>query len=358
MKEPILSIIIPVYNLENYIKPCLDSIYSQMVSEHLFEVVAVDDGSSDKSLECLNEYACMHNNLVVLSQRNGGVSSARNHALRYCKGTFVTFLDADDEIYHDSIHAIFNSIAANDTFDIMYCRGFKRYSKTSDLCEVHPWQHLFNEQNYYTDRDLSHAHFINGGSVCGGIFRKSFFEENKLWFAEGVANGEDTIFTYLMYARHPRVVFRNIRLNIINVREGSATHSCTMERIGRIENNVLYLISQRSSSKNDSAILEAIDRAAYHSIMLAIEMYLSIEGKRDCKRLYHILHINEICPIHIKNPQFHQRVKTFLLNTNFRLCLKLIEWESKKNRIVNCYIRESCRENSKDCQSNSIRQNT
>lgn len=335
MGTPILSIIIPVYNLESYVRLCLDSVYSQQVDELLYEVVAIDDGSSDNSLELLKEYACTHTNLHVVSQKNGGVSVARNHALEECRGKFITFLDGDDELHSGAIQAIIDAVSSNDDFDIMYCRGFKRISHETELHEVHAWKHLFNENLCYTDLDLSKQHFINGGSVCGGVFRKDFFVQNHLQFAEGVANGEDTIFTYLMYARHPRVIFQDIKLNVINVREGSATHNCTMERIRKIENNLLYLLWQRNLYGNNPFISEAINKAAYHSIMMAIDMYLDIEERSSLKDLYNILHIGEICPLHIHNAPLHQRVKSFLLNLNFPLCVKLIELEYWKNKQVN-----------------------
>ena len=332
MNNPILSIIIPVYNLGHYLKECLDSIYLQQVDEQIYEIVAIDDGSTDTSLACLKEYAKMHSNLQVKYQENGGVSAARNHALKLCRGKFITFLDGDDALHENSIQTVIDAILHNDIFDIMYCRAFKRRLDEKELVEVHSWTYAFNEQSQYTEKDLYNANFINGGSVCGGIFRKDFFEQNQLHFAEGVANGEDTIFTYLMYARHPHIIFRNIMLTVINVREGSATHDCTMTRVSRLENNLLYLIRQRKLHGKNPSMTNAIDKAAYHSIMLAIEMYLNIATKPSLKDLYNILHIGEICPLHLYDAPLHQRVKSFLINLNFPLCVKLIELENWKNK--------------------------
>ena len=154
MTYPILSIIIPVYNLEDYIGACLDSVYSQLVDEEMFEVVAIDDGSSDNSLKRLHDYASVHANMQVVSQRNGGVSSARNHALKICKGQFVTFLDADDELYADSIRQVIQHVQQMEVpFDILYCRSFKKMSD-NHLHEVHPWKHLFEEERMYERVDL------------------------------------------------------------------------------------------------------------------------------------------------------------------------------------------------------------
>lgn len=258
---------------------------------------------------------------------------ARNHALKECKGKYITFLDGDDELYKGSVQAVIDAVSENNNFDIMYCRGFRRIPNKTGLQETHPWKHLFNEDTCYTDQDLAKQKFINGGSVCGGIFRKDFFMQNQLLFAEGVANGEDTIFTYLMYARHPRIIFKDIKLNVINVREGSATHDCTIERVKKFEKNILYLLQQRVLH-NDTSIFDAIDKSIYHSIMLAIDMYLNVKKKKSCKELYDILHISEISPLQIIHPPFHQRVKILLLEHNFWLCLKFIQCENWKNKFI------------------------
>ena len=124
-------------------------------------------------------------------------------------------------------------------------------------------------------------------------------------------------------------------LTVINVREGSATHDCTMTRVSRLENNLLYLIRQRKLHGKNLSMTNAIDKTAYHSIMLAIEMYLNIATKPSLKDLYNILHIGEICPLHLYDATLHQRVKYFLINLNFPLCVKLIELENWKNKQAN-----------------------
>lgn len=96
MKQPELSIVIPVYNVEKYLNRCLDSIINQPYQE--FEVILVDDGSTDRSGEILDEYANKDDRFIVIHQANGGVSAARNAALKKACGTYLTFVDPDDYI--------------------------------------------------------------------------------------------------------------------------------------------------------------------------------------------------------------------------------------------------------------------
>ncbi len=98
MENPLLSIIVPVYNAEAFLQNCLDSFYAQNLSEDKYEVLCVNDGSSDKSASILDEYALHHNNLRVFHQENAGVSTARNVGLDHATGEYIWFVDADDFI--------------------------------------------------------------------------------------------------------------------------------------------------------------------------------------------------------------------------------------------------------------------
>lgn len=92
--ESIISIIVPVYNVEKYLTKCLDSLLSQTLED--IEIICVNDGSSDHSLEILQEYASRDNRIRVFDQPNGGVSVARNNALKHVNGEFYMFVDSDD----------------------------------------------------------------------------------------------------------------------------------------------------------------------------------------------------------------------------------------------------------------------
>ena len=93
---PILSIIIPVYNVEKYFRRCLDSVMSQSFRD--YELLLVDDGSSDSSGAICDEYAVRDERIRVFHKTNGGVSSARNVGLEHAKGEWIYFVDADDEV--------------------------------------------------------------------------------------------------------------------------------------------------------------------------------------------------------------------------------------------------------------------
>ena len=103
-----ISIIIPVYNVENYLKRCIDSILNQTITN--FEVIAINDGSTDNSLKILKEYALLDKRIKVINKKNEGVSVARNIGINNSKGQYITFVDADDYLEKNALEIMLNII--------------------------------------------------------------------------------------------------------------------------------------------------------------------------------------------------------------------------------------------------------
>lgn len=115
MKEevlPLISVIVPVYNVEKYLRRCVDSILNQTYPN--IEIILVNDGSTDGSWEICKEFATNHPSITALKKDNGGLSSARNFGLKYAHGVYVGFIDSDDWISSDMYMTLFNIMANND----------------------------------------------------------------------------------------------------------------------------------------------------------------------------------------------------------------------------------------------------
>lgn len=117
-----VSIVIPVYNIEKYLKECLDSLVNQTFKD--FEVICVNDGSKDNSLKILNEYAKIDSRFKVISQENGGSGSARNNGLRKSQGKYVQFLDGDDYFEPEMLEKLYN-LAEKHCAEIAVCSSRK-----------------------------------------------------------------------------------------------------------------------------------------------------------------------------------------------------------------------------------------
>ncbi|MDA3042877.1 MULTISPECIES: glycosyltransferase family 2 protein [unclassified Campylobacter] len=114
-QNPLISVIIPIYNVEQYLDECLNSVINQNYKN--LEIILVDDGSTDKSGEICDEFAAQDSRIKVLHQKNGGVSVARNNALNIVSGEFIAFVDSDDTIEKNHISNMVNLL--NDNTDIV-----------------------------------------------------------------------------------------------------------------------------------------------------------------------------------------------------------------------------------------------
>lgn len=126
--NPKISLIIPVYNVEKYLKTTLDSVFAQTFKD--FEVIVVNDGSTDSSFEIIKEYSNQHNNMIVVNQKNQGQGIARNNALKVAKGEYVAFLDSDDFLEPNYFEELYKTAVDNDadiaccSFKLTYEKGF------------------------------------------------------------------------------------------------------------------------------------------------------------------------------------------------------------------------------------------
>lgn len=179
MKSNKVSFIIPVYNAEKYLEECIKSILNQTIQD--WELLLVDDGSPDKSGYICDEYAKHDSRIRVFHKKNGGVSSARNLALRYVTGDWVTFIDADDCVSAFYLEKCLAETIDNDIdiVQVSITKVFGDLDKKSGIktkkCDVFDY---LQTEKYRT-------------SVCGGIIRSSLFLKNKLEFDQNLKLAED-----------------------------------------------------------------------------------------------------------------------------------------------------------------------
>ena len=130
--NPVVSVIIPVYNVEKYLEECIDSVLAQTYQN--IEIILVDDGSTDSSGLICDRYAEKNTNISVIHQKNSGLSAARNSGLNKANGDYIYFLDSDDYISADAIEKLF-SIAENDKSDIVFFDAYLSQIKPEESVE-------------------------------------------------------------------------------------------------------------------------------------------------------------------------------------------------------------------------------
>ena len=128
-KNPKLSVIIPVYNVEKYLRECLDSLVCQTLKE--FEIICVNDASTDNSLEILERYARNDARFIIISQENQGPGVARNNAIDIAKGEYIVFVDPDDWIETNALEKIYNHFKKTNADVVQF--NYKECSKKLEL---------------------------------------------------------------------------------------------------------------------------------------------------------------------------------------------------------------------------------
>lgn len=186
-KQPLLSVIVPVYNTAKWLRRCLDSICGQTYP-HL-EIICVNDGSTDDSLDILNEYATKDSRIVVINQKNGGLSAARNVALRLAKGQYVTGVDSDDWVENDTYMQLMPYLQKNVD---MVCYGIKGVSDADEPIENEYFLLPAEGEQIVDEKLLLRTNVF----MCNKLFRTEIIRSHGILFPEGKWY-EDLVFFYL-----------------------------------------------------------------------------------------------------------------------------------------------------------------
>lgn len=199
MRMPLVSVIVPVYNVEKYIGCCVQSILAQTFSD--FELILVDDGSPDQSGDICDAYAAKDPRVVVIHKENGGVSSARNLGLDRASGEYITFVDSDDWLEPAFLQEAAN-MCEKLSLDI-YMGGFLRVEasgKRHTMCirqTIDASRRQLHETEY---AELLRHGYIS--SVCGNLIRRSFIGKRR--FRHDMRFGEDLTFVFELLRNSPR----------------------------------------------------------------------------------------------------------------------------------------------------------
>ena len=196
---PTLSIIIPVYNSEKYLKQCLDSILAQASDD--FEILLIDDGSTDFSGKLCDEYASRYNNIYVFHEKNRGVSAARNKGIERAQGEYVIFVDSDDWLEKNALS--FLMAQESDVDLIFYGSSFHSVNGnvtlySPNLCICHGFSEV---QEGMIDLITNPKYYDYLGFTWNKVFRSNILKEYNIRFIENLSYREDEVFT-LHYAHY------------------------------------------------------------------------------------------------------------------------------------------------------------
>lgn len=199
-----ISVVIPVYNTEKYLDECLNSVENQTLKD--IEIVCVNDGSKDGSLEILKRHSEKDNRIKIVNQENAGVSAARNAGIKAAQGKYISFFDSDDILLPYSLEKAYEDLTKY-SVDVVAFKlqtfidgeeidldEFNYNNSKVKVCKRAQWQNPFYDM------------VENTGYIVTKVYKKSLITDNNIWFKEGVTNYEDQLFNLLIFPHVTKMV--------------------------------------------------------------------------------------------------------------------------------------------------------
>ena len=208
LENELISIVIPIYNVENYLRQCLDSIVAQTYQN--FECLLINDGSPDHSADICREYVSKDSRFRYFEKENGGVSSARNLGIEHSKGEYITFIDSDDWVDSDYLEVLYTTLLEEGA-DIAVST-YKKFNIKDNCFYFHIFQRGYEKKIFTGPELIDNLQLLSSfdhsySSVCGKLVKSVRVETIR--FNEETTLGEDMEFWYKLYLISDKIVYVN-----------------------------------------------------------------------------------------------------------------------------------------------------
>lgn len=207
--NPKFSIIIPIYNVENYLSRCLESVINQTLID--IEIICVNDGSYDGSDEIIKQYAKIDDRVKIVEKKNGGLSSARNAGMNIAQGDYICFLDSDDYYERNLCERLYKEVLEHNPDIIAFGANIFPLTKDTDSWTYH---NLSPETQRFRKFCPEILLSYNRGYpfVWRNCFKRKYLEKNHLYFDEKVRFGEDTVFQVCAFPGAKNIIYISDKL--------------------------------------------------------------------------------------------------------------------------------------------------
>ena len=276
-ENPLVSVVVPVYNVEDYMKQCVESLIHQTLKN--VEIILVDDGSTDKSPAICDGYAEKYPQIKVIHKQNGGLGSARNAGMQIAKGKYVGFVDSDDYVSEKMYETLLDLTIVNDA-DCAYCNFLRFWGNKAVYRETSQ-----KEIKIYSENEILNPYLLDrigckpadkddcsyGASVGLGLFKKEVLDKSGILFvSERELIAEDMIFDIDFIPHCTKIVHTNETLYFYRFNPHSLTTSYVPDRF---EKNAALCEEMRArlSKVYDSDCYEArVDRYFLKIVRIAL----------------------------------------------------------------------------------------
>lgn len=334
-----ISIIIPVYNKEDYLSECIDSIINQSYKN--LEIIIIDDGSTDRSVEIIKRYESLDRRIKFFKQENLGVSSARNLGIENSTGEFITFVDSDDWVdlymYEKMIEKI-NKFNA----DLIMCSFIREYKDRKEYEKL-----PFEREELLCDKDINNKLILNMisklddgldsimGSVWRCIFRKDIILKNNILFDTDISISEDLLFCIKYLRICNKVYVYNEALYNYRFTTGSALNRYDSE----LWEKQLLINKKIINIFNNNMSFQLRERLYSRLLFVSINSIFNIYHKDNkenvldkYKKVKRILNDNEMKKLRKNYIIQNKKYKIFKYNTPILICF-IINMKNKYNKL-------------------------
>ena len=246
-----VSVVVPVYNVQDYLEQCLDSLVNQTLAE--IEIICINDGSTDSSLAILEDYSSKDPRIKIITQKNRGLSGARNTGMKYINGEYVCFIDSDDWLESNALEELYEMSKDLDLDMIFY--QMRNYIEDKDEFEDTQYGSVgVLDSSYdgkvFTYKDVLDVLFKLPHSPCSKLFKTSFLRELDVEFPENL-NYEDVLFFFKVFLKADRVSFLKKPFYLYRTRADSITGSAGVKSL-----DIFEILRQSYEVINQTAILD------------------------------------------------------------------------------------------------------
>lgn len=301
MSQPLVSIVVAVYNIEDYLEPCLKSVLSQTYQN--VEIIAVNDGSTDNGSKILKQYAKQDARIKVITQKNSGLSEVRNVGIKQAKGDYICFIDGDDRISTNYVKDLLATLIKNDA-DISVC-GYVSIQKTAKVIHA-------PDPGVLSGHDATIRLLVDQENLdivaWNKLYKRELFLKNKIAYPVGELH-EDSLTTYKLYASAKKIAFTDGPLYFYCEREGSIMNqSKTINRLNYRERSAREALTYFAKDPD-------LKSAAEVSLLLAYFAYLDASIKGQIPKSYTqktISWITSHAPSYASNPHLTKKLRLYL----------------------------------------------
>lgn len=262
MKQCLLSIIVPMYNAEKYIGTCLDSILNSDLTQDEYEIIVIDDGSTDNGPNIAREVVAKNPHMTYLTQANQGQSVARNNGIKQCQGKYVWCVDSDDRL-DNHVKGVVETLKTNPSLDIMAMQE-RQITEGGTFVGIHCSQPTVTHGKVMKGREAIIQGY-NPSSACALVIRKGFMEEYGLYFHVGMTH-QDVELSYRLFAYADDVLFTDLIPYVYILHHSSTSQSLDPSR------KIRYL-------SDDSLVIESFAKLAEAFKEKDKELYSVIEKR-------------------------------------------------------------------------------